>query len=86
MRFYLNLCMISYILDFIITYRISKYRKHVNEKKEIVRATKNIFLPIHHLFALIVNFCIMFQSEEYFELLAIMADTKVLSKEEGSNE
>ena len=77
MRFYLNLCMMTCILDFIVTYRISKYRKHVNEKKEIVTATINIFLPIYHLFALIVNLYLIFQYEEYYKILAMIEDMEV---------
>ena len=32
MKFYLYSCMISCILDFIRSYRTSKYRKHVDQK------------------------------------------------------
>ena len=86
MRFYLYVSMISCVLDFIRSYRTSKYRKHVNEKQEIVTATINIFLPIYHLFALIVNLYLIFQSEEYFKLLGMIEDIEMLSEEEGSNE
>ena len=87
MKFYLNLCMVMCVVDFIRSYRTSKYRKHVNEKQEIVTATINIFLPIYHLFALIINLYLIFQSEEYYKLLAMIEDMEVLSEEkEGSNE
>lgn len=86
MKFYLYVSMIGCVLDFIISYRTSKYRKHVNEKQEIVTATINIFLPIYHLFALIVNLYLIFQSEEYFKLLGMIEDIEMLSEEEGSNE
>ena len=86
MRFYLYVSMISCVLDFIRSYRTSKYRKHVNEKQEIVTATINIFLPIYHLFALIVNLYLIFQSEEYFKLLGMIEDIEMLSEEESSNE
>ena len=87
MKWYLNLCMIGCVLDFIRSYRSSKYRKHVDQKQEIVTATINIFLPIYHLFALIVNLYLTFQSEEYFKLLGMIEDMEVLSEEkEGSNE
>ena len=87
MRFYLYVSMISCVLDFIRSYRTSKYRRHVDQKQEIVTATINIFLPIYHLFALIVNLYLIFQSEEYFKLLGMIEDMEVLSEEkEVSNE
>ena len=86
MKFYLYVSMISCVLDFIRSYRTSKYRKHVDQKQEIVTATINIFLPIYHLFALIVNLCLVFQSEEYYKLLAMIEDIEMLSEEEGLNE
>ena len=81
MKFYLYVSMISCVLDFIRSYRTSKYRKHVDQKHEIVTATINIFLPIYHLFALIVNLYLIFQSEEYYKLVAMIEDMKVLSEE-----
>ena len=86
MKFYLYVSMIGCVLDFIRSYRTSKYRRHVNQKQEIVTATINIFLPIYHLLALIINFYLIFQSEEYFKLLGMMQDMEQLSEEEGSNE
>ena len=86
MRFYLYSCMVGCVLDFISTYRTSKYRKHVDQKQEIVTATINIFLPIYYLFALIINLYLIFQSEEYFKLLGMIEDIEMLSEEEGSNE
>ena len=46
MRFYLYASMVMCVVDFIRSYRTSKYRRHVNQKQEIVTATINIFLPI----------------------------------------
>ena len=86
MRFYLYVSMISCVLDFIRSYRTSKYRKHVDQKQEIVTATINIFLPIYHLFALIINFYLIFQSEEYYKLFAMIEDIEMLSEEEDLNE
>ena len=86
MKFYLYVSMISCVLDFIRSYRTSKYRRHVYQKQEIVTATINIFLPIYHLFALIINLYLIFQSEEYFKLLGMIEDIEMLSEEEGSNE
>lgn len=86
MKFYLYVSMIGCVLDFIRSYRTSKYRRHVDQKHEIVTATINIFLPIYHLFALIVNFYLVFQSEEYYKLFAMIEDIEMISEEEGSNE
>ena len=74
--------MMSCALDFIRSYRTSKYRKYVDQKQEIVTATINIFLPIYYLFALIVNFYLVFQSKEYYKLLAMIEDTEALSEEQ----
>ena len=82
MKFYLYVSMIGCVLDFIRSYRTSKYRKHVDQKQEIVTATINIFLPIYRLLMLISNLSIIFKPKEYLELLAIMEDIEILSEEE----
>ena len=81
MRFYLNLCMVMCVVDFIRRYRVNKHRKYIDSQLEMIRTTINIFLPIYHLFALIVNLYLIFQSEEYYKLLAMIEDMEVLSKE-----
>ena len=87
MRYYMYSCMIMCVVDFIKSYRISKYRKYVDNQVEIVRATMNIFLPIYRLVKLISNLSIIFKPKEYCELLGMIEDLEVLSKKkEGSNE
>ena len=87
MKFYLYSCMVMCVVDFIKSYRVSKYRKHVDNQTEMIRATINIFLPIYRLLMLISNLSIIFRSKEYIELIAIMEDIEMLSEEkEGSNE
>ena len=81
MRYYMYSCMVMCIVDFIKSYRISKYRKYVDNQVEIVRATMNIFLPIYRLVMLISNLSIIFKPKEYCELLAIMEDINLLSEE-----
>ena len=81
MRFYLYISMIGCVLDFIRSYRTSKYRKHVDQKQEIVTATINIFLPIYHLFALIVNLYLIFRSKDYCKLIAMIEDIDMSSEE-----
>ena len=87
MKFYLYPYMVMCVVDFIKSYRVSKYRKHVDNQTEMIRATINIFLPIYRLLMLISNLSIIFRSKEYIELIAIMEDIEMLSEEkEGSNE
>ena len=88
MRFYLNLCMLMCVVDFIKNCRVGKYRKHVDNRIEMIRITMNIFLPIHNLFMLIDNLNIIFRSKEYCKLIAMMEDIKMLDieKQEDSNE
>ena len=81
MRYYMYSCMVMCVADFIKTCRVSKYRKHVNEKIEMIRTTVNIFLPIHNLFMLIYNLNIIFRSKEYCKLIAMMEDIKMLDIE-----
>ena len=82
MKFYLYSRMVMCVVDFIKSYRISKYRKYVDNQVEIVRATMNIFLPIYRLVKLISNLSIIFKPKEYLELLAMMEDIEMSSEEE----
>ena len=82
MRYYMYSCMIMCVADFIKTCRVGKYRKHVDNRIEMIRATMNIFLPIYRLLMLISNLSIIFKPKEYLELLAIMEDIEILSEEE----
>ena len=88
MRYYMYSCMVMCVVDFIKTCRVSKYRKHVDNRIEMIRATMNVFLPIHNLFMLIDNLNIIFRSKEYCKLIAMMEDIKMLDieKQEDSNE
>ena len=87
MRFYLYASMVMCVVDFIKSYRVGKYRKHVDNRIEMIRATMNIFLPIYRLLMLISNLSIIFRSKEYLELLAMIEDVEMLSEEkEDSNE
>ena len=81
MRYYMYSCMIMCVVDFIKNCRLMKYRKHVNEKIEMIRTTMNIFLPIHNLFMLIYNLNIIFRSKDYCKLIAMMEDIKMLDIE-----
>ena len=74
------------VVDFIKSYRVGKYRKHVDNRIEMIRATMNIFLPIYRLLMLISNLSIIFRSKEYVKLIAMMEDINLSSEEEGSNE
>ena len=82
MRWYLYSCMVMCVVDFIKSYRVNKYRKHVDSQLEMIRATMNIFLPVYRLVMLISNLSIIFKPKEYLELLAIMEDIEILSEEE----
>ena len=88
MKFYMYSCMLMCVVDFIKTCRVGKYRKHVDNRIEMIRATMNVFLPIHNLFMLIDNLNIIFRSKEYCKLIAMMEDIKMLDieKQEDSNE
>ena len=88
MRYYMYSCMVMCVVDFIKSCRVGKYRKHVDNRIEMIRATMNIFLPIHNLFMLIDNLNIIFRSKEYCKLIAMMEDIKMLDieKQEDSNE
>ena len=88
MKFYMYSCMLMCVVDFIKTCRVGKYRKHVDNRIEMIRTTVNIFLPIHNLFMLIYNLNIIFRSKDYCKLIAMMEDIKMLDieKQEDSNE
>ena len=61
MKFYMYSCMVMCVVDFIKSYRLMKYRKHVDSQLEMIRATMNIFLPIYRLLMLISNLSIIFR-------------------------
>lgn len=82
MRYYMYSCMIMCVVDFIKSYRVNKYRKHVDDQIEMIRATMNIFLPIYRLLMLISNLSIIFKSKEYCELIAMMEDIEMLREKE----
>ena len=88
MKFYLYSSMVMCVVDFIKNCRLMKYRKHVDNRIEMIRITMNIFLPIHNLFMLIYNLNIIFRSKDYCKLIAMMEDIKMLDieKQEDSNE
>ena len=88
MRYYMYSCMVMCVVDFIKNCRLMKYRKHVNEKIEMIRTTMNIFLPLYNLLMLIDNLNIIFRSKEHCELIAMLDDMAMLDieKQEDSNE
>ena len=81
MKFYLYASMVMCVVDFIKSYRVGKYRKHVDNRIEMIRATMNIFLPIYRLLMLISNLSIIFRSKEYCELIAMIEDVEMLKEE-----
>ena len=81
MKYWLYSSMLMCVVDFIKSYRVGKYRKHVDNRMEMIRATMNIFLPIYRLLMLISNLSIIFRSKEYVKLIAMMEDIE-MSKEE----
>ena len=81
MRYYMYSCMVMCVVDFIKNCRLMKYRKHVDNRIEMIRTTVNIFLPIHNLFMLIYNLNIIFRSKDYCKLIAMMEDIKMLDIE-----
>ena len=68
-------------MDFIKSYRVNKYRKHVDNQVEIVRATMNIFIPIYNILMLIDNLNIIFRSKEHCKLIAMIEDIAMSSEE-----
>ena len=81
MKFYLYSSMIMCVVDFIKNCRLMKYRKHVDNRIEMIRTTMNIFLPLYNLLMLIDNLNIIFRSKEYCKLIAMMEDIKMLDIE-----
>ena len=81
MKFYMYSCMVMCVVDFIKNCRLMKYRKHVDNRIEMIRTTMNMFLPIHNLFMLIYNLNIIFRSKDYCKLIAMMEDIKMLDIE-----
>ena len=88
MKFYLYSSMVMCVVDFIKNCRLMKYRKHVDNRIEMIRTTMNIFLPLYNLLMLIDNLNIIFRSKDYCKLIAMMEDIKMLDieKQEDSNE
>ena len=81
MKYWLYSSMLMCVVDFIKSYRVGKYRKHVDNRMEMIRATMNIFLPIYRLLVLISNLSIIFRSKEYVKLIAMMEDIEMLKEE-----
>ena len=87
MRYYMYSCMVMCVVDFIKSCRVSKYRKHVDNQTEMIRATINIFLPIYRLLMLISNLSIIFRSKECCELIAMIEDINLsIEEKEDLNE
>ena len=88
MRYYMYSCMIMCVADFIKNCRLMKYRKHVDNRIEMIRTTMNIFLPLYNLLMLIDNLNIIFRSKEHCELIAMLDDMAMLDieEQEDSNE
>ena len=88
MRYYMYSCMVMCVVDFIKNCRLMKYRKHVDNRIEMIRTTMNIFLPLYNLLMLIDNLNIIFRSKEHCELIAMLDDMAMLDieKQEDSNE
>ena len=82
MKYWLYSSMLMCVVDFIKNCRLMKYRKHVDNRIEMIRATMNIFLPIYRLVMLISNLSIIFRSKEYVKLIAMMEDIELSSEEE----
>ena len=81
MKFYLYSSMVMCVVDFIKNCRLMKYRKHVDNRIEMIRTTMNIFLPLYNLLMLIDNLNIIFRSKEYCKLIAMLDDIKMLDIE-----
>ena len=88
MRYYMYSCMIMCVADFIKNCRLMKYRKHVDNRIEMIRTTMNTFLPLYNLLMLIDNLNIIFRSKEHCELIAMLDDMAMLDieEQEDSNE
>ena len=81
MKFYLYSRMAMCVVDFIKSYRVNKYRKHVDSQLEMIRATMNIFIPLYNILVLISNLSIIFRSKEYVKLIAMIEDINLSSEE-----
>ena len=81
MRYYMYSCMVMCVVDFIRRYRVNKYRKHIDNQLEMIRTTINIFLPLYNVLMLISNLIMMFRSEEYCKLIAMIEDKEMLREE-----
>lgn len=81
MKFYLYSRMVMCVVDFIKSYRVNKHRKHVDDQIEMIRATMNIFMPLYNVLMLISNLIMMFRSEEYCKLIAMIEDEEMLREE-----
>ena len=81
MKFYMYSCMLMCVVDFIKSYRVNKYRKHVDSQLEMIRATMNIFIPLYNILVLVSNLIIIFKSEEYCKLIAMIEDIDMSSEE-----
>ena len=88
MKFYLYSSMVMCVVDFIKNCRLMKYRKHVDNRIEMIRTTVTIFLPLYNLLMLIDNLNIIFRSKEHCELIAMLDDMAMLDikEQEDSNE
>ena len=88
MKFYLYSSMVMCVVDFIKNCRLMKYRKHVDNRIEMIRTTMNTFLPLYNLLMLIDNLNIIFRSKEHCKLIAMLDDMAMLDieKQEDSNE
>ena len=88
MKFYLYSSMVMCVVDFIKNCRLMKYRKHVDNRIEMIRTIMNIFLPLYNLLMLIDNLNIIFRSKEHCELIAMLDDMAMLDieKQEDANE
>ena len=81
MRYYMYSCMVMCIVDFIKSYRVNKYRNHVDSQLEMIRATMNIFMPLYSWLMLISNLFIIFRSKDYCKLIAMIEDINLSSEE-----
>ena len=81
MKYWLYSSMLMCVVDFIKSYRVGRYRKHVDNQLEMIRATMNIFIPIYRLLMLISNLSIIFRSKEYCKLIAMIEDKEMLREE-----
>ena len=81
MKFYMYSCMLMCVVDFIRRYRVNKHREYIDNQLEIIRTTINIFLPLYNVLMLISNLIMIFRSEEYCKLIAMIEDIDLSSEE-----